>query len=609
MKLIPLLLCLLLCGCTPELPEETAAAATAVTEADVPILSPVPQLPSGSHKLKTFSLHQRKVQSVLSAWDSLLVFSGYGSTTITRLSGETLTVAAETVLPFELSSQDPSLRITESFLSFHDPLLQEMVILNPQLQEVSRIALPRQITGSPLLSSDRQVLYYCTDSALMAWNLTTGIHRTVKELSYDGQQLMGLHLEDRVLQCRIRDAEQIHTLFLSADNGQLLFQKEGDVQLLTSGQNYGAILPSGNLELLLFGEAAGEPQMLCPADLSARVSLLPGLETAVTVSQSLADRVTLTAYRLSDGKQLDSLTLSDLQQPKSIVPGSDGSVWILTYDPARDCDTLLRWSLANPPAGSSGYICPYDPGDPAALAGCLAHASRLSEKYGIEIRIGKDAVSLQPWDYRFQPEMLPGILTRELEALEEQLDSLPRVILTATSAHFSSLKLCLVRQISGTPESGSLDTATGIQFFDGSDAYVVITTGRYARQALYHELFHVMETHILSQSTALDQWNQLNPGDFDYHYGHGSNTDFSAYLSGSSRAFIDRYSMGFPKEDRARIWEYAFLEGNRELFHSTILQNKLTRLCISIREAYGLEKSPETLPWEQYLMTPLAYNP
>ena len=36
------------------------------------------------------------------------------------------------------------------------------------------------------------------------------------------------------------------------------------------------------------------------------------------------------------------------------------------------------------------------------------------------------------------------------------------------------------------------------------------------------------------------------------------------------------------------------------------MQRKLTALCQGIREAYGLKKLEETLPWEQYLSTPLS---
>ena len=119
-----------------------------------------------------------------------------------------------------------------------------------------------------------------------------------------------------------------------------------------------------------------------------------------------------------------------------------------------------------------------------------------------------------------------------------------------------------------------------------------------------------METHILNESIAFDQWNALNPSGFEYDYDYQANAqrDAGVYLRGENKAFIDTYSMSFPKEDRARIMEYAMLPGNQELFRSEILQKKLLTLCQGIREAYGLKKSEEVFVWEQYLEKSLAYN-
>ena len=132
---------------------------------------------------------------------------------------------------------------------------------------------------------------------------------------------------------------------------------------------------------------------------------------------------------------------------------------------------------------------------------------------------------------------------------------------------------------------------------------MVIPTGTYSEQALYHELYHVMETHILTESTALDQWEALNPGNFSY----SQNLEESEiYLQGQTRAFVDHYSMVYPKEDRARFFENAILSGKQPVFQSEYMQRKLTAICTGIREAYRLKKHPEVLPWEQYLINPLV---
>ena len=82
--------------------------------------------------------------------------------------------------------------------------------------------------------------------------------------------------------------------------------------------------------------------------------------------------------------------------------------------------------------------------------------------------------------------------------------------------------------------------------------------------------------------------------------------DGSLWLEGENRAFIDTYSMSYPKEDRARIMEYASMEGNDHYFESPMMQRKLEVLCRGIREAFGLEGLQSPLPWERYLTRPMA---
>ena len=132
---------------------------------------------------------------------------------------------------------------------------------------------------------------------------------------------------------------------------------------------------------------------------------------------------------------------------------------------------------------------------------------------------------------------------------------------------------------------------------------MVITTGKYSEQALYHELYHVMETHLLTETSALDPWESLNPTGFVYG---SSQPNAEIYLQGQTRAFVDRYSMSALKEDRARFLENAMLQGKEDIFRSEYMQRKLTALCVGLREAYGLKKFPETLPWEQYLINSLV---
>ena len=76
---------------------------------------------------------------------------------------------------------------------------------------------------------------------------------------------------------------------------------------------------------------------------------------------------------------------------------------------------------------------------------------------------------------------------------------------------------------------------------------------------------------------------------------------YGSFLEGDDRAFIDSYSMTYPAEDRARIFECAANPGNELLFTSPILRAKLLRICTGIRQAFNLTQEEGPYVWEQYL--------
>jgi hypothetical protein len=55
--------------------------------------------------------------------------------------------------------------------------------------------------------------------------------------------------------------------------------------------------------------------------------------------------------------------------------------------------------------------------------------------------------------------------------------------------------------------------------------------------------------------------------------------------------------------------EYAITADNESCFESDSMQKKLLQLCRGIRKAFGLEKSEDVYPWEQYLEESIAYVP
>ena len=604
------LLCLLLCGCAAgsepteaTSPEPVSQTRPAAAEPE-PLYAPRhPLEQSAPGALDIFPLSE-SAQGILAMGDSLLLISDDECTKLTLLSGEALTPAASVTLSFPLDIHDPSLRFGGDTLSYYDPVRQETVVLSDTLKEISRIAAPEGMIGSPILSADRNTLYYCTSTAIRAWDLEAGIRRCVKELSYETQELTGLHQSDSILQCRILDGTQEQTLLLTCDTRRLLKDVPGNLSLHTHGSGYYAAVPEGAVSLQLFGQTAEEVRLLTPADIYADCFYLEPQNQVLSVSGGN----TFHCYDLDTGLRSCALTLPEGVKPISVTACGKDAVYLLLQD-SQGGDLICRWNT-NAEVSQTGDTHSYigrryteDSPDRAALAQCQAEAARIGEKYGIQVLVWEDPLAVMPWDYEFQPEYLAPVLQRELSDLDERLSYYPEEILDGIREHFTGLTICLVRQINGSAQSGSVAEANGVQFFRDGESYIAIAAGTYAERALYHELYHVMETRLLTDSTAFDRWESLNPSGFSYDLDYSANARRQAdeYLQPESRAFIDTYSMSFPKEDRARIMECAMQSGNEKLFQSPAMQAKLACLCQAIREAYGLKKSTETFRWEQYL--------
>ena len=610
-QMIAVLLCLLLSSCswqTPAIQPETVPdmsnvpAMAGLYDPDHPLENSNPGL------IRVYPLHLENVQGIRAFGKDVLVLSGQNQTKLTLFAGDELLESASLTLDFSLDPEDPSLQIHQDSISFFDSARQETVLLDQQLREIRRIAAPAGLSGTPILSPNQDTLYYCTSWAVMAWNLDSGIRRTVKELSYEKQALTALHLDGQILECRVQNNGVPTKMLLSADQGKEVKTLPSNATLDTMGNRYFAAFTEGHQTLLIFGSSDTGPQLLLPDQNWKQEFYLPEDRAAVTYAVSNGECF-FQYYELNTGILRASLSLKDLEAPKSIVNTKGHAIYILAHDSETQGDILCRWDVlrqppdpANITAYKTDYRGPDNP-DEEALAKCQEYAEIISEKYGITVHILEDAVSVQPWDYRFEPEYLAPVLQKELTLLDQRLATYPETILPLTKSHFPDLHICLVRQIIGTDSERSLDSATGIQFFDDKEAYVVITTGKYSEQALYHELYHVMETHLLTETSALDPWESLNPTGFVYG---SSQPNAEIYLQGQTRAFVDRYSMSALKEDRARFLENAMLQGKEELFRSEYMQRKLTALCVGLREAYGLKKFPETLPWEQYLINSLV---
>ena len=612
-RFIPLLLlCLLLWGCSAE-----DAPVEVTTEP--PTTNPEPAQPAGTYDpfsaleeqthgaVKVYPLHYEDIRGVCPIGEYVLLFSGgENTTTITQLSGDTLFPEVSFTINEHLRFQDFAFH--GNGISYFSPAENRTVVMDVPLREIRSIDAPAELLGAPLLSPDGSILYYCTADAIRALDLESGISRVLKEASYPQQSVVQVLLDNTVLQVDITDEDgTLQSLFLSTKTGQILESAGPELVLRSSGTHYYGAICSDIYPTYVFGTPETEAQAFLPGIPDAECIFLPACSGAVTISYPEENQAVLEYYDLDSGLRQAALTIPAGSSLHSVAEEEPGIVYFLYDDPAYGCQVLCRWDTAlmatNDTSVYTGTHYTRANPDHEGLAECAAYAQVLTDKYGIRILTYEDAVAVRPADYQLTSEYRADVLYRELELLDARLGNYPEGFLATLSEQFDGIRICLVSSLEGSAEAGAL-------FWDGYTACIALAATEDTEYALYHELCHLIDSVVLTESISYDQWDTLNPADFEYDYDYGRNAsrDGSLYLQEDTRSFIDTYAMSFPKEDRARIMEYAMTGGNDSLFESWAMQKKLITLCKGIRDAFGLKKSPENFLWEQYLNTPLAYT-
>ena len=607
------------CAAPPEpetLPATEPEGTAAVTEAAVPSGF---YLPDSDMELTTegalqiFPLGHIDARGIRFMGDDILVFSGTDSTVLTLLTGDDRYISAGRELDCSLSPGGPGVSVTREGLSYYDAAAGVLVILDKKLEETESIPIPNHPAAAVL---DRNRVYYCTGDGLRVLEPESGIDRLLKQMSFPHQELTGIHRDGTVLECSIRHEDgSSHLLYLSADNGSLLYETAGPQFLHTEKDFYFAIRSDGNYRELLSGSSHFGPSLLVTDHKNPLIEPVSGSPSAIIAMPDADGQSTLLDYYdLESGHRPYQITAPGCIQPRSILADpSEKALWFL-YRDARQADILCRWNLTrSETADSVSYLRPrstLEAPDWEGLQHCQTEADAIGEKHGVRILIWQDAVCRPPGGHTLIPEYQVPLINFCLKQLDQLLSRYPAGFLkeAATNTGNGYLTICLVRAIEADPGSGVAAHTGSLQYWDDqANAYLAVAAADSMEQALYHGLFHFLESHLLCNSKSCDDWQCLNPKNFDYTYDYAVNLsrDDPDLISGENRAFIDYHSMTFPKEDRARIMEYAMVPGQEDCFSSAIMQKKLRTLCLGIREAFSLD-SDTAYPWEQYLAEPIA---
>ncbi len=605
-----LALLLLLTGCGEEVPEETAEPTTTQTAA--PTVSnpglydpnhPITQQSEGA--ITAYPLEGNGYEMYPMGEKLLLVRVEENTAQLILLSGEKCVKEAETLLsPVQFLSD---VWVRDSKVAWYDKLAGEIVMLDGKLREVERIPLPREEICSLNLDSGLTTAYYTAEDRICAFDLQTGISRLLRRM--EGKTLyIGPIWNDTVLNCWYRlDSGDIWEEYVSCEDGRTYFVGNDMGYLSYVEESWLAAYTDGPVKEFLYGEGT-DTWVFRPAS-QEKLLYFDRLQngSVVAVHEKEYGTLILELYDMQRKTRTASVVLEGALSTGAFHQADTG-VWFVVKDDEGGEDTLCRWEPTLTPAEPAECLFTWyteENPDTQGLAACAAYAKTIGDTYGITVTLGlPEALKA---DYAAKEEYYVSVIQAALEELEYVLSQFnenyyERVKRVTESRSFT---ISLVRSI--TAANGELlPDGNGLQTWVAGDSYIVVPVGTNTRSQLYHQLWHMTETYVLNRNSVLDTWDRLNPSDFTYleSYVIGEDQITESYLNGPLKAFIDAHSITYPREDRARIMEYAMLEGNAGCFESDTMQAKLNSLCWSIRRAFKWEESKEVFPWEQYLKEP-----
>lgn len=593
-----LAIALFLSGCSNATPQEnidnTPATLPPIPGITAPALydaqNPIEELTNGA--VKAYSPENGECSYIAPLGKNILLFAGDN---VTLYRGELLTEVATARIPALPAIDSGMVQIQKDGIAYYDAQGNRLIFLNQFFREVGAVSLPEEINGDVYLTPDWKMLYYCSDAGVHALDLDTGVSRLLKAQNAQWLGVNGGFLNAAVLRCTIAQEDGTQsTILLSAETGTVLAEGDYLQNMRGSGDCYYLQAQESHV----FGILEEQPRNLQPAG-KGKLYPFPDGRGAVQLTK-LKTGCRLDFYDVEAGKRTASQELPGITKLDNVF-WANGAVWFTSGE------TLYRWETElSAVEDQRTYIVPHyhyaDP-DELGLAAIGQQLEKLEERFGVELLYWDEAEGLAPWNYSFTAEYLTEPYAANLYILERAMAQFPEGFFPKIAQQTTSgkLKIVLVRGIYGGVETEKYASASGIQFYADGDAYIALTLGEDLENWLYHELGHLIDNRILSTVNTYSRWNALNPWDFKYDNDYIKNQDRTdrKYLEGEKRHFVDFYSMSFAVEDRSRIFEYACMPGNEEVFASKYMQKKLKCVCDGIRQAFDLEE--EAYVWEQYL--------
>lgn len=294
---------------------------------------------------------------------------------------------------------------------------------------------------------------------------------------------------------------------------------------------------------------------------------------------------------------------------------ADGGYFFILSD-QKGYDRLIFWDMDTEISGENLNVQPVSEEilpEEAVSKELYTMAKAIGYKHGIEIRIAEQ-LDEDYIDYKVEEDLDEEKINAALDVLGKELSIYPE-------GFFDQLLYGSIREIeihlAGTltnlslPEgdvNGFISYSGFAQTRNGKAVVVLdMNEGENLSRYLHHELFHLIDDKMTfgagikeDFTYSEEAWMELNPEGFEY-----ADSTFELpeelYDEEYDVWFIDMYSRTMPREDRARIMEYA-MTGDYNMFISAPhRQAKLEYLNQCIRDSFDTFGWPEKTVWEETL--------
>lgn len=237
------------------------------------------------------------------------------------------------------------------------------------------------------------------------------------------------------------------------------------------------------------------------------------------------------------------------------------------------------------------------------------------DKYNIKISIGEECSNIIG-GYAIRALTDYDYVNNALDILDEELSKYPEGFVGQIGyGNYDTIHFYIAADLIGI-SSETLNTAGGFQLEIGNESVIVVdfTYFTVARTTIHHELGHCIDD-TLTYNGYMDEniWNSYNPlsvtggsiytdtydlyGNYgDEIYAYGSNGEDCA-----NSYFVDTYSMTYPSEDRAKIWENIMSDEKYVYWEKTPhLTAKLNYYAECIRQNFD-STGWNDVRWEKYM--------